>query len=524
MYYYDDWARQIVAGDWLSQAVTIPSHRWHREVARIYRATHSIASLGPEDSPAEERQNAAQWGTWMHLPAFYQDPLYSYIVAATYRVAGSTARYVFILQLFTGVVSVLLIWGITRRVFDDLVAAIAGLLALFCAPLLFYEVLLLRDSLLVCSLLLITWLLLLRTTRETRAGGCLLGLAIGVGSLLKSTLLVFGVATLTGMLVSRWHRRQIAMTAIGVAIGLAPGVVRNVAIGLSPLTLATSGPLTLLCANEANYPPDAGFAVQPALVAHFLGDTRGTWRDALSLAADSHTVSSYLEQVWGKWRSAWHWFEIPNNENYYYARRTAPVLMWLPVTMLILSPLGLVGLWLAASCMRQRWPLFAAVASAMIPLLVFYVVGRFRVALLATVIPFAAFTLAQTVRFLSVRRYAAACLCIGSVVAIATWSGQPLGPHQVLVRTADWIVPFSALYEAPIEAAARSRRFRTAAQLYAEYFRLYEPDPVIVRENSGLRSELAAMHRQCAELFDAAGDGIDAAAQRAAAEALDRGR
>jgi Dolichyl-phosphate-mannose-protein mannosyltransferase len=519
MHYYSDWGRQIAAGDWLSSTVAVPSHRWHRQVARIYRTTHGVPSLGPDDSPAEERQNAAQWATWMHRPVFYQDPLYAYLLAMVYRV-GSDARGAFVLQLVAGAGGVLLIWAIARRVFDDLVAAVAAILALLCGPLMFYEMLLLRDSLLVDAELFLTWLLLLRVTRERIWGAGAFGVVVGTCALLKSTILLFGILALGTMVASRWPRRQIAVAAIGIAVGLSPAVARNLAVGAPPLTLAASGPLTFLSANDVNYPADAGFAVQPALLADFLGNTGGTWRDAVARVVASQTVSSYATQLWDKWTRVWHWYEIPNNENFYYARRLAPVLTWLPVTMWAIAPLGLVGLVLAAAQIRGRWPLFLAVSTAILPLLIFYVLGRFRIAVVATLFPCAALTLVQAGRFMVRRRYSATILLVVSVTAVGLWTGQPLGPHQVLLRPADWIVPFSTLYEVPIEAAASRRHFGEAARLFVDYFDRYEPSADDMRDNPGLSAELAGMHRDCADLFAAAGDLTAAAAQRAVADRL----
>lgn len=520
MSYYDAWARQIAAGDWLSRRVAVPSHRWHRDVARTYRATHDVPALGPNDSPPEERQDATQWAAWMHLPTFYQDPLYAYVVASVYRLTADRVHGVFLVQLLAGVVSVWLIWTIGWRAFDDLVALVAALLALGCAPLVFYEMLLLRDSLLVCAGLLITWLLLLPATRERASVAGLLGLVIGVGALMKSTLLLFGMVALAGMIWNRWRPRQVGIVAVGIAVGCAPLPARNLAVGEPPLTLAASGPLTFVSANEASYPPDVGFGVQPAVLAHFLGDTRGTWTDAVRLVAASQTVPGYFAQLWDKWTRAWQWYEIPNNENFYYVERLAPVLRWLPVTAWGLAPLGLIGLVMAAPQLPRRWPLFAAVLATLVPLLLFYVLGRFRIALIASVIPFAAFTIVDTSRRLAHRRYAAALVVSAAVLVVGAWTGQPLGPHERLLRPSDWILPFSALYEVPIETAAGGRQFQRAAQLYTEYFTRYEPSDRDARADLGLEAELANMHRQCADLFDAAGDHDSAAAQRRLADRL----
>ena len=163
MHYYDGWARQIAAGDWLSASVRIPMHRWHREVAARYLTSH------PDARPALDQEAArvghgidaedVLWSRWMGVPRFYQDPLYAYLMAATYKLARPDVRAVFAWQLALGVLTNVLIWVLARRFFGDAVAACAGALAVLCAPLMFYELLLLRDSSIVCAGLALVWLL-----------------------------------------------------------------------------------------------------------------------------------------------------------------------------------------------------------------------------------------------------------------------------------------------------------------------------------------------------------------------------
>jgi hypothetical protein len=84
---YDDWARTIAAGDWLSATVRVPMHSWHRGVARQYFEEHPDARASIEREAASQGRDPDEllWARWMHVPQFYQDPLYPYLVALTYR-------------------------------------------------------------------------------------------------------------------------------------------------------------------------------------------------------------------------------------------------------------------------------------------------------------------------------------------------------------------------------------------------------------------------------------------------------
>ena len=97
MNYYDRWAWQIAHGDWLSMSVGAPMHPWHRDVAALYFAEHPDAKTALQREAAasagETDVDALLWSRWLGRHQFYQDPLYAYLVGATYRVAGADVRY-----------------------------------------------------------------------------------------------------------------------------------------------------------------------------------------------------------------------------------------------------------------------------------------------------------------------------------------------------------------------------------------------------------------------------------------------
>ena len=527
MHYFDDWGRDLASGDLLSRQISIPMHRWQRDVAATYLTTHpdEQRALSAAARGAPTDLESLLWARWLHLPQFYQDPLYGYGVGAVYRVFGPDPQLVLAVQLALGALSVFLIWTLSRLFFDSLVGAVAAVLALLCAPLLFYEGLLLRDSIIVCAALAVTWLAATVWQSHRLWPLALLGFAVGLASLLKSTFLLFALAAgLVLVLEPGRSARRIIAYSLGFACALAPLIARNLAVGVPALAFASSGPFNFVTSNEVDYPPDVGLAINPPVLAHFLGDTPATWEDAIATVASMQTATGYAAMLWEKWARAWHWYEIPNNENFYYTRHLIPVLVWLPLTFRWIAPLGIVGIVMALRRLRARWPLFLLLAVSLAPLLGFYVLGRFRATLIAAAIPFAAFTIVEIGRLFRRGRLGRGAVAIAGIVACASWSGQALGPHQVLIRASDWILPYSVLYESRIEEAARAQQWAAGAQAYAEYFNRYEPtsQDIAGAGDPSLAPELARMHRQCAELFDAAGDHASADAQLAAANRLDR--
>ena len=337
-HYYDAGTADRRGRIWLWSR--LPMHSWHRSVAAQYLSAHTddrerlsqeAATAGGDVTPEE-----LLWNRWMGMPAFYQDPLYAYLIALTYRVAGPDPRHVIVWQLAVGMlVGVILIWRLALRWLGHAVGLVAAALTLLNGPLVFYELLLLRDSLIVFAGLGSVWLINRAFRRGSAMGFVGLGAAMGASILLKGTFILLAAGVLIAMLVrfrrqpSALVRTSIALLA-GLVIALAPLAARNLAVGVPPLSLASSGALTFVASNERNYLPDVG-----------LGSTRrslpasgsdGQWRPAVAATLEGHSVRSYLAMMWMKWDRAWHWYEMPNNENFYYMRTQVPVLAWLPAT------------------------------------------------------------------------------------------------------------------------------------------------------------------------------------------------
>jgi 4-amino-4-deoxy-L-arabinose transferase-like glycosyltransferase len=525
MHYYDGWARQIASGDWTSTRVPLPMHRWHREIAQQYLASHADlrtalereAAAAPGGGDAQERL----WTRWMRAPRFYQDPLYPYLVAAIYRVAGADPRHAIVGQLAIGVLTNVLIWWIARRFFGDAAGVCAAGLAILCAPLLFYEALLLRDSLIAFTGLALVCLADRAMATRAPWRWFVLGLALGAACLLKSSFLLLAIALGAGVAAACRHeprgwRAAIAGSGVGVLVALTPLVLRNVAVGAPAVSLAASGPMTFVAANEVRYLPDTGFGIDAPVLVDFLGSSDGGWRAAAVHAFHGHTVASYSALLWRKWDRAWHWFEIPNNENFYYLQMRAPILAWLPVTFSIVGPLALIGLALGARRIDGAWPLYALVATTLASLVIFYVLGRFRVALTAALIPFAALTIAEVLRRVRERRLISALGTVAAVLIAAAWIDRPLAADQLLVRTADWILPYSVEYQDRVYGALDRKAYAEAGASYLEFFARYQPatNEILSSADPRLAPELADMHMECAGILTAAGEPALAQAQQ----------
>ncbi len=521
MHYFDAWGQKIAQGDWLSSSVTVPMHDWQRAVADRYFANH------PETQTKllqQARQSGAVsdaalllWEQWMGGHQFYQDPLYPYLIGVTYRLLGADVRMVFAWQMALGVLSTLLIWLLSSRFFGPLVGLCAGVLAVLCGPLVYYDLVLLRETSIVFAGLALVWLTDRALTQHQWYWFGLLGISIGLACLLKSSFVALGAGLMAGIVVyfrfrSRELRVAVAALVAGLVLAVVPLAARNLALHVPPLALARLGGVTFMMSNDINYDPSRGWDPDPPRLARLMDESVGGLLPAVVATLRSHTPTTYLPLLWSKWDRTWHWLELPNNDNFYYVRLRAPILAWLPVTFWLCSPLALVGLVLGIKQLSRAWPLYLLVIGSLIPLIMFYVLGRFRIPLTAALLPFAALTVVHAVRWMGDRQYARVIALAATVGVLSMWTGR--AAQRPLVRAADWLVPFVVRYQQQFDAAAAAHNPAEAAAAYIGFFR-EEPVPaqLLSPPDGETLVLLGTMHTECASLLRQSGRIVEAKQQ-----------
>ena len=534
MWFLDRWARNIAAGDWLSDRPLHPLHSWHREIAATHLAAHPDQARALARDPAAATDPAqALWNRWLGGKTFHQEPLYAYLIAFTYAVAGPDVRWVFLWQMALGVGSTVLVVHLTRRWFGDLAAAVAGLLQVLFAPFLVYDFVLLRTTATTFAALGLVVLLEWALPRPSRRAWLGLGVAFGAALLLQTifALLLAGAVMLLALRspgpgAARAGRG--AALAAGVLVALAPAIARNVAVGVSPLALSSVGPLVFLAANTVDYVPEEGFGIDDH-VPRILSDADGDGVAMVRAALATHPgLGSYLGQLRRKLAVAWNWYEVPNNTNFYYYRLHSRVLSLLPVTFALVSPLALLGLALALPRARQLAVPYLLAAALLAPLLVFYVLSRFRVSLAVAVIPFAAAAVVTLLRWTTEGRWARCAAALAALALLGAWTWRPLVPNRALIRRADWVVPLEVYYAPRMEDNFRRRDWGAAVALLDRALALEPPEVTALRAGAPPRDEesvhyasvFGMVHFRLAQALERAGDATRAAEESRVARAL----
>jgi 4-amino-4-deoxy-L-arabinose transferase-like glycosyltransferase len=532
MNYYDFWAKRILAGDYLCENVPPPWHSWHGMVAGTYldqnpalkaeleaQARSELAAqvtvdVIPAGKQLETQAEKLLWVRWLGPKRFYQEPAYPYLIALTYRVFGPQPIYVLIWQMMIGVISVLLIHRIAERHFGRVVAAVAGLLAALCGTLLMHELTLLRDSLIVFAGLLTVYLTDQAVDRGRWQWWLLTGMALGMGLMLKGIFNLYALALLVILVAACWRRwKFMAISAVSVAAGvlllLSPMIARNLVVGVPPLALAGNATFAFIESNAADYDWRCVSKISPDF-ATLLGKTGGKTLPAIVETLKSHpNVGSVVSMVLHKFDAAWHWWERPDNANFHSYREFAPVLKWAFVTFTLLAPLALVGLGASIRGFRRHLSLYALLLTGLAPMVIFNVVGRFRLPMLAACIPFAAFTLVQIARWVRGKNWIKAGIAAAAVILLACWTARSLPPGMSQFRAADYSSVFLTYYQPRIQQALADNDPLQANAEFDEFFRyeppllkhLRAPKPPETQDEAALAMLFVQLHAQYGQIL-----------------------
>jgi tetratricopeptide (TPR) repeat protein len=375
-------------------------------------------------------------------------PFYIYFLAAGLALTRSFTA-VRLLQILLGTMSVGFIFLMAREWFGERAAWLAAGLAALTGLFTFYEVLILQaavDPVLTSAALLALTLALRATPRHAAAWMLASGALFGVASLNRPnmTLAVGGILVVM-LAMRRW--RHAALLAGGLAVGLAPSLVRNVVVSHQWTFVSSHGGLNFYIGNGETA---TGFYHQiPGITPNIGGQARDAQRVAEKATGQILTeaeVSNYFFTLATKWMTSHpgsaiallarkfgytlHAQHIALPYSYpFYAYDAGTLLRFFIVGPWLLVPLGLAGLAFAApKGPRWReyliWASFVPCYAAAVAL--FFVAERYRLPLLVPLSIGAGAAIDQVWRAISRREWRTIAVPAGAAALVAIGVNWPL--------------------------------------------------------------------------------------------------
>ena len=227
-------------------AFVIESHR--EEVFRIPTldaATYhkKALSINAGDAPSSD--------------PFWQPPLYPYALSTLYRIAPDSTLAVRICHSLLGVLTILMVFALAKRVAPPPWAFIAAVTACFYGPLLFFCSQLLPTGLATFLDTLVLLLGLNFLHKPTPARGLICGVALGLAALAVPNILVllpvFVFCALRFTSKANNRRRlwgPVFSLAAGVLICISPVTIRNYMVSGELVPISTNGGINLYIGNN----------------------------------------------------------------------------------------------------------------------------------------------------------------------------------------------------------------------------------------------------------------------------------
>ncbi|MCP3915627.1 MAG: tetratricopeptide repeat protein [bacterium] len=336
-------------------------------------------------------------GDWRGEGAFYQAPLYPYVLAVLQALAGGDLFVVRALHAALGSCACGLAFLAGRLFLDRRAGAIAGLLLAFYAPAVFLSLLIQKSALAAVLVTGVLWMLARAQSAPRLARFVAAGATLGALALTREEAL--GIAPLLALWT--WLRfrnlRWVGGLVLGCAALLAPVAVRNVVVGGElALTTTQAGP-NFYIGNHA------GASGTYAALRVGRGDARFEREDAARLAEvasgrplEPGEVSRYwlgealafIRSDPGAWvrllarkaRLAFHAYEAPDTIDQLAFEEASGVLRGLATvfhfgTLLPLAAAGLVCAWRHR---RDLGVLLVWVGGCAFWLIAFYIFARYR--------------------------------------------------------------------------------------------------------------------------------------------------
>lgn len=189
---------------------------------------------------------------------FFMSPAYPYILAMIFSIFGKSIFLVQLVQLLVSVINVYLIYLIGKKLFNQKVGFIAGIIATFFDSLIFYNVVLLSECF---QTFIVTFILLIITYKPFKKVGLnyfLIGLLFGISALFRANILLVGVITVIVLLISHYNENRLKsillknalLFSFGLLLPILPVTIRNYIVGNELVIITANGGINFYIGNN----------------------------------------------------------------------------------------------------------------------------------------------------------------------------------------------------------------------------------------------------------------------------------
>lgn len=435
------------------------------------------------DVPVGDGRSYYEWagriaaGDWLGKEVFYQAPLYPYFLGVLRFLGFHGFTGIYVIQSFLGALACGFVFLAGTMFFSRRAGEIAGVLLAFYAPAVFFDGVLQKATLdfffMSLLLVLLAWNMGAPAPKPWCAPALWkwigIGAVLGLLSLTRENALVL-IPVVAGTAVAgcrlpvigngkgswepgtgdrapaRWRTRLAWLTALsaGILVILMPVMVRNRVVGGHfVLTTSQMGPNFYM----GNNPEADGtyMALRPGR-----GDPRYERADAVELAEQEVGKTLTPSEVSRYWMSRafqyirskpvewagltlrktaifWQSYEAPDEEDYYIYQEYSPLLRALGCVFQfgLICPVAAVGVVLTRREWRKLWLLYAMAFAFAASVIVFYVLARYRLAIVPILALFAGACIAEIAAAVNKRRRGVVVASFAGLIVLGVLVNRP---------------------------------------------------------------------------------------------------
>jgi tetratricopeptide (TPR) repeat protein len=402
-----------------------------------------VATLAMDSQQYDRWAKTIAAGEWLGKEVFFQAPLYPYLLAVVYRLTGTDLNAVYLLQIVCALAGIYALYRAGRLLGGEETGLAAAFLAAVYGPSIFYDVLLLKESLAVAVTCALLWALVAarasggeaRSESEQHAAAALrrplrwlrwlgAGALLGVLALLRENALLLAplLLPLAWKVDDRWRGfvRRGAAFAAGLVLTLTPVALRNGIVGGSYLPTTFQGGVNFYIGNNAladgTYRPlvpgrqipelerrDPGRLAERALGRRLSsGEVSSYWLGQALSWSRAHP-GDFLRLQLRKLGMYWSWYEWPDAVDYYFFQKVSPVLGFPLLEYGGACLLGLAGLVVVRKRLAAWAPAWVFGLAWMAATVGFFLFARYRLPGVPSLLLLGGAALAATLRGLRSR-------------------------------------------------------------------------------------------------------------------------
>lgn len=381
-------------------------------------------------------KDIASGDIWGRL-AFMKWPLYAYFLGFLFKMFGSNVTLVYALQFILGAVNCLLVYFIAKAIFNRVVAFFAALFCVWYAVFIFYDSLLIYNtlSLFLNSLLFLSFWYI--KDFPSKKNLFWLGLLSGICTITQASILIFSILAAGWIL---WRGRlsvrkliySFSCFCLGLSIVIGAVILRNYLVERDFVIIAGNTGFNFYSGNS---PKADGLFYSPLNIAL---NQDGMFRDAkvIARAAEGRDLKtsevsrfwfnksvvfikseplSYLKLLFRKLKFLFSTREFFHEVEYYSIMDKVSIFKIMFMDLRFILPFAFLGMFLNLRNFRKTAMLYLALITMSFSIILFFVTTRYRLAMVPFLIIFAAsgvFTMGEALRRRSYVRFGWICAAL----------------------------------------------------------------------------------------------------------------